>query len=117
MSVPVELADLAEKTASYGPVAYLVTAGPDGKPHVVSVAPSWEGDRLEAGAGRHTSENIAQNPTATIMWAAPPGQPYCLIVDGQAEVGDSRLLLTPTRAVLHRVAQADEALPSCVTVL
>ena len=117
MSVPVALADLAEKIDSYGPVAYLVTTGEGGAPHVVSVAVALEGEELVAGAGRSTSRNAGVQPVVSLVWAGAPGADYCLIVDGTARVGDERIAVRPTRAVLHRLAQADASLPSCVTLL
>ena len=58
MTVPVALAALAEQVDAFGAVAYAVTAGEAGAPHVVSVTAAWEGDELVVGAGRHTSENV-----------------------------------------------------------
>jgi hypothetical protein len=121
VSVAVELADLAEKIETFGPVAYLVTVGADAMPHSVSVAVSWNGDALTAGAGRRTAANAQEHPAVTLLWAARPGEPYCLIVDGTAETApaetDVSLRIHPTRAVLHRVALADPGLASCITVL
>jgi hypothetical protein len=118
VSIPVDLAELAEKIESFGPVAYLVTTGDDAAPHVVSVAVSWEDGRLAAGAGSRTGKNAAARPAVTLLWPGAPGADYGLIVDGAAALSDdgARLSIAPTRAVLHRLAAADAALPSCVTV-
>ncbi len=116
MSVPVELSDLADKFAAVGDLAYLVTVGDDA-PHAVSVAVAWRGAALTVGAGRRTAANAAHRPQVTLLWPAPPAQPYCLIVDGTAESAGESLTIRPTRAVLHRVAHADSSIPSCVTVL
>ena len=119
MSVAVALEELAHRIDEYGPVAHLVTVNDDGTPHVTSASVSWDGDGLRVGAGKRTGGNAASRAGLSLLWAAPPGQPYSLIVDGDARVvdGGDALLLTPTRAVLHRVADADKSLSSCVTVL
>jgi len=118
VSIPVAMADLADKIDSFGPVAYLVTTGDDGAPHVVSVTTAWEGERLVAGAGSRTGKNATARPVVTLLWPGPPGADYSLIVDGQAALLDdgARLAIGPTRAVLHRLPQAGSDLPSCVTV-
>ena len=61
----------------------------------------------------------AANGSLTLLWPAPPGAPYALIVDGAARhvPSDGVIAVRPTRAVLHRVAGADQSLASCVTVL
>ena len=104
---------------AFGDVAYVVTAGHEGRPHVVSVTAAWEGDELVVGAGRHTSQNVESSGVLTLLWPAPPGSPYSLIVDGAARVvpDGGAIAVRPTRAVLHRVAGADPSLSSCVTVL
>ena len=119
MSVPVGLERLHEEIGRYGRHAHLVSVGDDGRPHVVSVllAPDAGADRLVAGAGRTTSANVAANPSVTLLWAAPPGEDYSLIVDGTATVAGDRIAVRPTAAVRHRVATATADGPSCVTVL
>jgi hypothetical protein len=121
MSIPVELADLAERLGQFGDVAYLVTVGEDGAPHVVSVRASLDERRLLVGAGRRTTSNVQLHPAVTLLWPSPPGVGYSLIVDGMATpfVRDetSMLAVDPTGAVLHRTPDGDPAAPSCVTVL
>jgi hypothetical protein len=119
VSVPVDLAALAEKIEAFGAVSYLVTTGNEGAPHVVSVVPAWEGDDLVVSAGQGTMRNAGAHPTVTLLWPGAAGADYSLIVDGQARVmeGPARIVIQPTKAVLHRLPQADASLPSCVTVL
>jgi len=94
VSVAVDLSALAERVDEYGPIAYLVTVSAEGLPHVVSVTVGWDGDEhqhLVVGAGRHTAANVGDHPTVTLLWPAPPGGAYGLIVDGQARVnGEGR---------------------------
>lgn len=119
MSIPVELGELAEQIAKYGRLAYLITVSESGLPHAVSVGVTWDEDTLVAGAGRRTAENVAHRPDVTLLWPAPSQQPYCLITDGRASarLDAETLAIQPVRAVLHRVAEADPEVPSCVTVL
>ncbi len=121
MSVAVDLAELSERVAELGPMAFLVTVGSGDRAHVVSVTADIEGETLTAGAGRTTAANVAARPGVTMLWPARPGGDYCLIVDGLGRVdgagADARIVVEPARAVLHRVAQAPADLPSCVTVL
>jgi hypothetical protein len=119
MSVSVEVSELQAKTAEYGPIAYLVTVGEGGGPHLVSVLTSWDGDSLRVAAGNTTTGNVARSGAVTLLWAGRPGEDYCLIVDGEGAVVDAGgvVLIRPLRAVLHRLAQADGDLPSCIKLL
>jgi hypothetical protein len=120
----VELSALVERVDEYGTIAFLITVGGDAVPHVVSVTVTWnraDAAELVVGAGRHTSANVATNPTVTLLWPPGTGGAYGLIVDGHARVvelaGEAKLAITPTAAVLHRTPAGDPDSPSCVTVL
>lgn len=121
MSVPVALAELAERVGEFGRVAYLVSVGAEGLPHVVSVAVTWADADLVVGAGSRTSANVELHPDVTLLWPARPGAGYSLIVDGPSRLtpgeNGATLAITPTRAVLHRTPEGDPSAPSCVTVL
>jgi len=115
MSIPVELAELADAMAVYR-FAYLLSIADDGRAHAVAVRPSLaEGSLVVADLGRRTSANVAARPAVTVLW--PPADPagYSLIVDGQARIdGDGVVAIAPERAVLHRPAQpaADAPAPA-----
>lgn len=119
MSEAVAETELAERVEEYGPIAYLVTVRPEGRPHAVSVRVSWDGGDLVVGAGHRTSANVTDHPDVTLLWAAPPGRGYSLIVDGTArpDPGEAVLRIQPKGAVLHRTPEGDPAAPSCITVL
>ena len=121
MSVVVDLSALAEHLEGFGRVAYVVTVDELGRPHVVSVRPELDGERILAGAGRRTAANLAERPECTLLWPAPPSTGYSLLVDGEAEVlgqgDDRRLALRPTSAVLHRTPEGDPSAPSCVKLV
>jgi hypothetical protein len=122
MSVAVDLEGLDERIGELGPAAFLVTVGDDGHPHVVSVAVERVGDRLATRAGRRTRANLAARPILTLLWPAAPGGQYSLLVDGEVEAGepgaddDPIIAVTPTHAVLHRVADATGEGPTCLPV-
>lgn len=115
MSIAVELDRLRDETARYGPSAYLLTAGEDGRPHAVATAVRWEGDRLAAPAGKRTLRNVAGCPLVSFLW--PPSDPdgYTLIVDAEADVVDGTVSARPTRGVLHRPGPAQAVRPSCTS--
>ena len=115
MSVAVALDRLAEQIASLGPGAFLITVGPDGTSHVVSVLVRLEGGELQAEVGRTSRANLTSNPRATLLWPLAPDEPYSLIVDGTADLGAGDLIaVRPDRAVLHRVAGTSADVPSCI---
>jgi pyridoxamine 5'-phosphate oxidase-like protein len=121
MSAPRDTASLAERVEEYGPVAHLVTVSAEGVPHVVSVRVERRDGDLVVGVGRHTAANAAARPAVTLLWAAPAGRHYSLIVDGTARSLSGTtapiLAVTPTRAVLHRTPEGDPTSPNCITVL
>jgi hypothetical protein len=114
MSVPVSLEELRRRVDEYGTVPFLVTT--DGAhPHVVSVRITFDGTQLSVEAGRQSRANIDATDTATLLWPDRDG-PYCLIVDGDAANDGQTTHVRPTRAVLHRLADASTDLPSCVRI-
>jgi hypothetical protein len=108
---------LREQLDAYGPAAHLVTVGSGGRPHVVSVLVAADGELLRTTAGRTTTANAGANGSVTLVWAAPPGESYTLLVDGRAEPVGDELVVVPTRAVQHRVVTATGEGPSCITIV
>ncbi|HUZ43991.1 MAG TPA: hypothetical protein VMU63_06265 [Acidimicrobiales bacterium] len=123
MSRLVDTADLAIQLDRYGNGAFLLTAGPAGGPHAVSVRVAWDGTALVTRAGRTSRANLADRPDVTLLWPLTDDAGYSLIVDGQAEVvpgSEDQLRIAPTAAVLHRSpARHAEDPPGseCVAVL
>ncbi|HVM09123.1 MAG TPA: pyridoxamine 5'-phosphate oxidase family protein [Acidimicrobiales bacterium] len=119
MSVAVELEALLARIAEYPGAPYAITCGDDAMPHVVSVRASADGGAIAIDAGRTTRRNATARPAVTLLWPAPEGRDYSLIVDGTAAVDDEaeRVTITPTTAVLHRVAGASADLASCVRII
>jgi uncharacterized protein len=121
VSVPVAPTDLRVQVGRHGPVAYLVTVSREtARPHVVSVAVTWDGDALVAGAGSTTAANVGDGADVSLVWPPPPGDAYSLIVDGPAELvdgaGGRTVSVRPTGAVLHRMAGVAGDGPGCVAV-
>lgn len=118
MSVPVDLHALDAEIARYGDVAFLVTAAAGSRPHVVSVRVHFAGGVLTMAAGRTSRANVAVAPEVALCWSGEPGGEYCLLVDGRAVADDAAetVTVTPTGAILHRLAGASGDLPYCVPV-
>jgi hypothetical protein len=118
MSIPVSLEELRTAVAERGPSAYVLTVSDDGHPHAVHGPVRWDGDVLVAEVGRRTAANATARPAVSVLYPVRAAGDYSLIVDGTAVVASGpdgqRLLVTPTKAVLHRPAKvADPTTSSC----
>jgi len=102
--------ELRNATAERPPLAYVLIVSDDGRPHSVHAPVEWRGDALAVRVGRRTAANAATRPSVSLLFPVRADGDYSLIVDGTAEVaadaGEPRLLITPTKAVLHRPAAA-----------
>ena len=111
MSIPVEIARLAEALADFGS-GYLLTASADGRVKAVTVDPEVVDGVVRCASSRGSAANLAGNPQATlVLWPREP-HGHSLLVDGTAVATDGAIELTPASAVLHRpashaVAQGD----------
>ena len=113
MSIPVPPELLCNEITERGPNAYLLSVSDDGHPHAVHGAVRWERDALVADVGKRTAANAAARPAVSLLFPVRGDGDYSLIVDGTAVVADRRVLITPTRAVLHRPAPAPTPASSC----
>jgi hypothetical protein len=115
MSIPVELERLRAEAERYGAAPFLLTVSDDGRPHSVSIAASWEGGALVAKTGKRTAANARARALVSVLWAPLEPGGYSLIVDGDASLrgeGDEvRVVVRPTRGVLHRPAASPAAVP------
>ncbi|GAA2866566.1 hypothetical protein GCM10010472_24900 [Pseudonocardia halophobica] len=113
MSIAVPTDDLAATVARFG-FAYLLTIGDDGRPHVAAVTPAVTDGRVAVGdLGRRTRANATARPAVTLVWPPSSAEEHSLIVDGSAVLSGDALVVTPTRAVLHRPAPAPTPGPGC----
>ncbi len=114
MSIPVPLERLRAAIEERGAHAYLLTVSDDDSPHAVHGPVVWDGDRLATDVGRRTAANATARPTVSLLFPVRSDGDYSLIVDGTAVVEPSRrVLVTPTKAVLHRTATAPDPSSSC----
>jgi Pyridoxamine 5'-phosphate oxidase len=82
MSVKVELDRLLEVVEGFGTVPMLLTTDDDGRPRASAVSLAWDGDDLRVRAGHRSVTNAAVRPLVSLLWPAPPGERYALLVDG-----------------------------------
>lgn len=103
MSIPVEIAKLADALADHG-AGYLLTSSADGAVKAVTVEPTLVDGVLRCPPSRGSAANLAANPKATLLF--PPREPrgHTLLVDGTATASDEGIDVTPASAVLHRPA-------------
>ena len=117
MSIPVPLEGLRAALAERDGSAYVLTVSDDVRPHAVHVPVRWEGDVLAADVGKRSAANAAARPAVSLLYPVRTDGDYSLIVDGTAVVespqGAPRLLITPTKAVLHRPAAAPDPASPC----
>jgi hypothetical protein len=116
VSVPVDLAELEATARALGDEALLVTVSDSATPHVVSVLVRWRDGRIETLGGARTAANATVHPTVTLVWPTRHDDAYRLIVDGDASVAGDAITVTPSFAVLHRIAGAPVAGPPCLPI-
>ena len=113
VSIPVAMERLRVALEERGPAAYVLTVSDDGRPHAVHGAVRWEDGLLVVEVGRRTAANVTARPSVSLLYPVRAADDYSLIVDGTGTVattGDGhRLVITPTKAVLHRPAPAPDA--------
>ncbi|WP_094028498.1 hypothetical protein, partial [Nocardia cerradoensis] len=96
--------ELARVIADYD-LAHLISIGDNSLPRVVPAHPVPHSGLLHVTApGSHTRDNVAARPAVSLVWAPREPAGYSLIVDGLGTLDSDRLVIAPTRAILHRVA-------------
>ena len=117
MSIPVPLESLRAALNDRGENAYLLTVADDARPHAVHVPVGWQGDVLAADVGKRSAANAAARPAVSLLYPVRVEGDYSLIIDGIAVVASRKdghqVLITPTKAVLHRPAPAPDPASSC----
>ncbi|MGH9293560.1 MAG: pyridoxamine 5'-phosphate oxidase family protein [Acidimicrobiales bacterium] len=113
MTIAVPLEELRGELESRGPSGYLLTAGPDGRPHCVAVEAAFSGDEIAMGAGNTSVRNAEDRRLVALLFPPPAEGGYSLIVDGEvtsavvAEDEGNSLSIRPSKAVLHRPGPAE----------
>ena len=116
---PSNTVDMIRREAErVGSAPHLLTVTDDGRPHSVAAGIAWRDDALEVSAGKRSLANVTGRRFVSVLWPAAHAGDYSLIVDGEAALAgsgaDARVVVTPTRAVLHRQAtSADTMRPGC----
>lgn len=82
MSVKVELGQLLETARGFGTVPMLLTTDADGRPRAAATALTWDGLVATARAGRRSLANAGERDLVSLLWPAPPGERFALLVDG-----------------------------------
>ncbi len=116
MSIPIPLDRLRAALEERDGRAYVLTVSDDGRPHVVHGTICWEGDTLAADVGGRSAANAAARPSVSLLCPVRSDGDHSLIVDGHAAVSHGnrqRLLVTPTKAVLHRPARTPDPSSGC----
>lgn len=130
----VDLQRLAAALADY-PFAYLITVDDAFRVHTVTVEPVLRELPLAASGpdgsaaildvgliGGRTRQNLAHHSEVTLLWPPAEAGGYSLIVDGSAELSGlddspeevARCAVAPTRALLHREADAPSVAKGCL---
>lgn len=87
MSVKVDLEKLLEVSSGFGTTPMLLTTDADGRPRASAVAVVWDGEVATVRAGHRSVANAAERPLVSLLWPAPAGERFALLVDGEvAEV-------------------------------
>jgi hypothetical protein len=83
MSDKVELERLLEVSAGFGTTPMLLTTDADGRPRASAVAVTWDGEVATVRAGHRSVANAAERALVSLLWPAPPGERFALLVDGE----------------------------------
>jgi hypothetical protein len=114
MSTPALLTQLEAAARERGPLAYVITVGEDGAPHVVQADVQVSGTLVLALVGKRTAANARSHGRVSLLFPPRHDDDRSLIIDGVAAVDATeddrgfRLRLAPTRAVLHRPVPAPD---------
>ncbi len=108
MSIPVDLAALAETLEGFG-TGYLLTSAQDQVKAVSVTARVEDGVVVIPTSSRRSAANLAASPVATLLFPPLRERGYSLLVDGTAEAVEEGFRFVPMHAILHRpAADADE---------
>ena len=109
MSHAVAPNDLAETAARYGQTPFLLYCGNDGSArvnHVAAVVESSPARVLVTGFGRGVVSSVGDDVSLSLLWPATDPLDFSLIADGTGAIDGDQLVVSITKAVLHRPAPA-----------
>jgi hypothetical protein len=82
MSERVELEKLLSVASGFGTVPMFLTTDGDGRPRASAVSVEWDGTVARVRAGRKSVANAVERSLVSLLWPAPPGERFALLVDG-----------------------------------
>ena len=116
MSLQVELERLLEVAGGFGTTPMLLTVDADGRPRASAVTVAWDGVHAMVSAGRKSLANAAERPLVSLLWPAPAGERFALLVDGEVVTteatapadesgkgGGGTVVVRATSGILHAV--------------
>jgi hypothetical protein len=118
MSLKVELEKLLEVASGFGTAPMLLSTDEDGRPRASVVSVSWDGAVATVRAGHRSVTNAAVRPLVSLLWPAPPGDRFALLVDGEVtsatpDSGEEKsggvVVVQATSGILHAVDQPGRA--------
>jgi hypothetical protein len=83
VSLRVELEKLLEVAGRFGTVPMLLTVDDDGRPRAAAVSVSWDGVHAMVRVGRRSLHHAAERSLVSLLWPAPAGERFALLVDGE----------------------------------
>lgn len=87
-----DLNDVKREAARLGPMAYVASVRPDGRPHAVPVAVSWADDKVYGFVATQSVKvgNLRANPAVQLHWVVSDATNWdSLIIDGTAAIVDT----------------------------
>jgi hypothetical protein len=115
VSLRVDLDRLLQVAADVGTAPMLLTTDDNGRPRAAAVSLSGEGEVATVRAGRRSLHNCSVRPLVSLLWPAPPGERFALLVDGEVagvrpDPGDDPkaggvVTVRATGAILHVVKE------------
>ena len=87
-----DLDQVKQTAARLGPIAYVATVRPDGRPHSVPIVVNWVDDRICGFVANPSVKvtNLRHNPAVQVHWLVSEATNMdSLIVDGTAQIVDT----------------------------
>jgi hypothetical protein len=84
VTLKVELEKLLEVASGFGTVPMLLSTDENGRPRASAVTVTWDGTVATVRAGHRSLANAEQRPLVSLLWPAPVGERFALLVDGEA---------------------------------
>lgn len=111
MGTQIDIRRLADALENYT-YAYLMTTNTEGHPHAVAVRTTLIDGQLRVNEfGWRSRDNALNQSVVSLVYPPMFKRGYSLIVDGESNIGDAGLTVTPSVAVLHRPPRPEDPPP------